>query len=63
MKRTPRRLVLGALVTLGIAAAVHTTSHLRTPSSYGVTARTLPCVDVTVHVTQPPPHAYVCPPF
>jgi hypothetical protein len=39
--------------------AMFSNSHYNAPRA---TADTLPCVDVWVHVTQPPPGARVCPP-
>jgi hypothetical protein len=51
-------ILLGALgLPASFAAAASLSSHPH-PSS---TATTLPCVDVTVHVTEPPPWIYVCP--
>lgn len=68
MRRRLRRAAV-LLVALGLSSvAVVTASpdghgrHLSTTDSTDrTTDTTLPCVDVTVHVTQPPPGVRLCP--
>jgi hypothetical protein len=58
-RRLGRAGLFGVVVVLPLsaAAAAGTNRHL-TPTS---TVTTLPCVDVTIPITQPPPWIYVCP--
>jgi hypothetical protein len=62
VKLRSRRVLLIGLVALPVTAVGCASIHAQTSTSY-VTERTLPCVDVTVYVTHPPPYVSYCPPF
>lgn len=58
-----RRVLLLAMPVVALLAAGSASIHAKTPLFHRATQRTLPCVGVTVYVTQPPPWVEVCPPF